>query len=347
MKVCRIVAALLMALTMTIVSLPASAGELDAMKLASGPQADAATPDEQVDASGWEWSRLAPSLIGLASYVVPGAGQAINMNYDQALLGFGIAVGSLALGEGDLRSDAPRLPILFPDTDQKQSILILPAQWAVFCSTYYAYKQAEARFIPEKQIKVREVPFWDLMLSPWMPENLLDWQNWAAVGALLASNLVVNVVLPPEPVLPGPVVFEARSASYGGIEMPALGGFALNVLAGALVAWQAGTGEEALYRGFMQDEIERDTGSPIAAVALTSASFGAAHIGGVNQTSAARQFLGTGVMSGLLGGYYLQRDHDLRKAAAAHTYYDIVALGLRALYPTVKGNNLLGVKFTF
>jgi hypothetical protein len=61
-------------------------------------------------------------------------------------------------------------------------------------------------------------------------------------------------------------------------------------------------------------------------MALTSAAFGAVHIGGVNQTSAARQFVGTGLMGGLLGGYYLHRDHDLLKPAAAHTYDDLVAL---------------------
>ncbi|MDH7499331.1 MAG: CPBP family intramembrane metalloprotease [candidate division NC10 bacterium] len=103
-------------------------------------------------------------------------------------------------------------------------------------------------------------------------------------------------------------------------------------------------GEEAIWRGLIQNELERDVGRRWG-LGLTALLFGAAHV-----IDLQGELNGEGVVVGTLAGFYLgylfQRDeHRLCRPIAAHFWYNFAAmLTAFALDPK---KNPLGVQVSF
>ncbi|HEY9723998.1 MAG TPA: CPBP family intramembrane glutamic endopeptidase, partial [Oscillatoriaceae cyanobacterium] len=243
-----------------------------------------------------------PVLAGASSLCVPGLGQLALGDLHGAGLSLGLTALPLAAGSADLP------PTIFADLpDQRSSLWLLTAQEAWFVQAHLAFQEGRelthnAGF--PQPLHVHSVG--DLIAAPISWSQLSDWRIWATVGLALASNILLDTLLP-EPTNNAPelpTVFQARSASLYGLSISPGEAYGANAGMGMLLAGHAAVGEESLFRGFFQDELERDTG-PIPALLLTSALFGASHIGGINQTTTLKQFLGPG-LGGLCFGLLYQ-----------------------------------------
>lgn len=285
-----------------------------------------------------------PAVAGATSLVVPGLGQLALHDPQGAALSLGLTALPLAAGLANVP------PTIFADLpDQRTSLWLLTAQEAWFVQSEMAFQlgreQSGNAGFPQP-LRVHTVG--DLVSAPFEGAQFADWRVWATVGAALAANILLELLLPsptgnaPEP----PTIFQARSASWGGVPLTPGEAYGANAGMGMLLAGHAAVGEEALFRGFFQDELQRDLG-PVPALLLTSAIFGAFHVGGINQTTALKQFLGPGLDGLCFGALYQSSGYYLEKPIAAHFYYDTISFGLAALYPSQTGNNLLGIQVQF
>jgi membrane protease YdiL (CAAX protease family) len=186
----------------------------------------------------------------------------------------------------------------------------------------------------------------DILLAPFQSDQLFDPHVWGAVATIFMTGVLLDEFLPDADHVPTPFVFGAQSAQMLGRTVPTGVGYGANALAGGVLALHAGVGEETLFRGVFQDELEASLG-PWAGLGAASTLFGMAHVGGINQTSSFKQFLGPGSAGLILGRLYQTSDYDLRKSIAAHMYYDTLSFMISALRPQLAGNNVLGIQFNF
>lgn len=289
--------------------------------------------------AGWNGS---PIAVAGASFLVPGLGQLLLGDGGGAAIAFGTAAVPLTLG----LLNAP--PIIFADLpESRSSFWLLTAQEALCLGSYKAYTTARRLTNNEGyHTPLRDPNVVDLILAPAKPSNLLDWQPWAVVALNLASGILIELVLPDPPSPDTPIVFDARSATLFNRQVSPAVGYGAHLAGSTLLSAHAGIGEEALFRGVLQEEAERYLG-PTGGLLVASSLFGLIHVGGINQTSYLKQFLATGMGGLILGGYYQLSGYDLEKPIAAHTYYDIIAFGLGGLYPQTKGNNVFGIQYRF
>lgn len=102
-----------------------------------------------------------------------------------------------------------------------------------------------------------------------------------------------------------------------------------------LVALPVGIGEEAFFRGFLQSLLAESVG-PTAAIALSAATFGVAHIGNAFYLPAEHQWryfafsLPLITSFGAYAGWVTQKNHSLKESVALHTWYDFILLALDA-----------------
>lgn len=284
-----------------------------------------------------------PFGIAIADWV-PGLGPLIMGDPAAA----GISLGAVAVpgALGILRTP----PIVFADQPASTSIFTLGALDTWFAQDFMAYQEANEKYAPQRLVGRRIYTVADLTSAPVSLDDFLDWRVWAAVAASLATSYAVQALPGSGPTSgpsSGPTPFSAKSASLWGLGMPPGAAYGLNVAGGGVMGEMVGVGEESAYRGVIQDEIEWDTGSPWIAVGATSVLFGLSHVGGINQTGALEQFLGTAIGGAILGTLYVVTGHDLRKDISAHAYYDALGIAINGLQPTVMGNNTFGVKYSF
>lgn len=287
------------------------------------------------------WDGL-PLMAATLSTFIPGLGHLAIGEPAPAAYSFLAVLAPTYLG----LSQAP--PVVFADLpESRTSLWVLTAQEVWFMQAYLAYMAARKQIGNAGYAQpYREPSVMNLVLAPAKFEHMADWRVWATVGLGIASNVLLAMALPDAPEPETPFVFQARSAELFGARVPVGIGYGAHMAGSVVLSAHAGIGEEVLFRGVIQDEAERHLGR-WGGLAVGSTLFGLVHVGGINQTSAWRQFLGTGLGGLFLGGLYQATDYDLEKAIAAHTYYDIVAFGLPGLYPLSKGNNVFGLRYHF
>jgi membrane protease YdiL (CAAX protease family) len=276
--------------------------------------------------------------------LLPGAGFMLLDDKISALLSFASVVVPLSLTAASVP------PMIFSDLpEQKIPLWALTAQTTWSLQIHQTYQEARLRAAPDLyQSRPKIYNTLELIASPFEWDQLFDKSVWLSVFSGLASGAVLDLVFPdaqatqPNP----PSIFQAQAANYMGQVLTPAQAFGINTAAATVLSAHAGIGEEVLFRGVLQEELEVKLGT-IPALIGTSAAFGAVHIGGINQGNQFKVFLGTGIGGFIDGSLYLYSDRDLKKNIAAHTYYDIVAFSLAMLYPTVKGNNILGIQYRF
>lgn len=287
------------------------------------------------------WSGL-PLLAASLSTFLPGLGHLAIGEPQPAAYSFAATFAPLTLAA----LNAP--PVVFADLPEaRTSLWALTAQEVWFMQAYLAYmagrKQIGNHGFPQPY---RDPSVPNLVLAPAKAEHLTDWRVWTAVWLGVVTNVVLEVALPDPPQPATPLVFTAREAQLAGSRVPAAWGYGAHLLGSTVLSAHAGIGEEVFFRGVVQDEAERHLGR-WGGLAVGSALFGLVHVGGINQTTPAKQFLATGLGGLYLGGLYQATGYDLEKAIAAHTYYDVVAFGLSGLYPLTRGNNVFGIQYSF
>jgi membrane protease YdiL (CAAX protease family) len=281
-------------------------------------------------------------IAAAAAAIVPGAGYVLLGEPSQASYALGAVALPVALG-----SWVP-YPSVFADLpDQKIPLWFLTAQETWSIQIYMTFQEGR-RLTANKGLAhpLQQLSVGDVLLAPFQSAQIFDAQVWSAVATMFMTGLLIDEFLPDPDQPPTPFVFTAKSAQLLGQPVPAGVGYGANALAGGVLALHAGVGEETLFRGVFQDELEQSLGT-WGGLGVSSALFGLAHVGGINQTSSVKQFLGPGSAGLILGRLYQTSGYDLRKSIAAHAYYDTLSFLLSALRPQQAGNNVLGVQFTF
>lgn len=303
--------------------------------LASPALADVPPPDEKQPPS---WLPIAAA----GAAVFPGLGHLVLGQPREAGIAFGATALPLVAGAAELP------PIIFADLrDQRMPLWDLTAQEVWSVQIYDAFQRGrEATHNAGFTTPLITLSPGDMVLAPFQPEQFLDPGVWSAVAFGVLESVLFDSFLPDPDSPPTPFVFTARSVTIGGSAQQPAVGFAANTAAGGVLALHAGVGEEALFRGVIQTELERDLGS-WGGLGASSALFGLAHVGGINQTTAVKQFLEPGTAGFILGRLYQTSGYNLKKSIAAHFYYDTLSFAISALRPTTAGNNVLGLQFQF
>ncbi|MAF91092.1 MAG: CPBP family intramembrane glutamic endopeptidase [Bdellovibrionota bacterium] len=100
-------------------------------------------------------------------------------------------------------------------------------------------------------------------------------------------------------------------------------GDASSLFSGSLLSYQAGVGEEALFRGFLQPYLRYKTKSNLYANISTSIIFGALHYSSDNPFPIAQAAMGY-----YLGWLTQRNGWSIRESAFIHTWWDVVAINI-------------------
>lgn len=290
-----------------------------------------------------------PFASATANTLVPGLGFAMIGDQYAAIATSGLVSGFVSLAA----LNAPPMVTIYR---QPSSLFALTAQETVFTSSYLVYQQARLQSGNQgygHPLVVRELPA--LLFAPIQREQLLDKQVWTSVGLVFLSSELLSLAYegPKGTITSGIIggirsgrtIFNARSAQLGGWTTSPAVGYGVQLGGSLLVGAHAGIGEEALFRGIIQEEGERVFG-PWGGLAIASGLFGLAHAfgGSGNPRQVAYTTVG-GILDGLL---YQQSGYDLSKPIAAHTYWDALLFAVSGLFPDENGRTIpLGIRYTF
>lgn len=90
------------------------------------------------------------------------------------------------------------------------------------------------------------------------------------------------------------------------------------------VSYNAGVGEEAMFRGYFMPVLHQAFGGPFWANATQSVVFGAAHYSSYNQFPIAQTAMGF-----YLGWLTQRNGYSIRQSAFLHTWWDVLAIGFQ------------------
>ncbi|MEJ7602189.1 MAG: CPBP family intramembrane glutamic endopeptidase [Kofleriaceae bacterium] len=164
----------------------------------------------------------------------------------------------------------------------------------------------------------------DLASAPFRPGVLASPWVWAGVPLAVGAGLLASYLAAPEE-FRGTSITEADKVNVLGRRFSRLGGFgAGEAYFGALFA-PVGVGEEALFRGVIQTEMEERFGT-YGGLAVASVIFGAVHL--LNFTddpaSAAIAVPVISVLGAGLGIAYQRTGYRLETSVAMHFWYDFL-----------------------
>lgn len=256
-----------------------------------------------------------PTLTGLASLVIPGAGQVINGDGEAAAVHFGVFALSVYgmyyyqsrpdyLDEGERYDEAGNREFINRTTLRYDYAARLATDTMLY-SSFGAYRDARRRNNTGYRTPVPGESLADLARAPFTPAYLtrpttfipLVLQAWAAFGSK-----------------DGYAIYRAPDVSAGDLHL-------FNVTANEMTA----VGEEAFFRGFLNNEFSNRWGNAIG-LGASSAVFGLAHTG-QGQTAQAWQ----AALAGLYFGWVHQRNaFEVGEGVALHYWLNVLA-GISAI----------------
>jgi membrane protease YdiL (CAAX protease family) len=304
----------------------------------------ASDPDPGVrDASAAAYRRLRPwaKRPGLAaglSLLCPGCGQlylderegAAYLGTTAALIGtsIGLLAGQEISIDGPARS--ARVPIAFP--------LLIGAQNLWFYSIFDAYRDARVlRGDAGYRHPITRESLGQLASAPFRPKVLASPWVWGGVPLMLGAGLAVSYLASRgDEASESPTIFDVREVNVLGRNFSRGPGFAAGAAYYAAMFVPVGVGEEALFRGLIQTELEERFGT-WGGLTLASAIFGAVHT--VNflddPKSAAIAVPVITVLGSTLGLAYARTGYRLETSVAMHFWYDfLLSTAAFALDPT-------------
>ena len=248
-----------------------------------------------------------PTLVGAASAIIPGLGQAVNGDYGTAAAHFGIFAASLSAGlyyqnKPDFLSDDQRYSSnseVINQTTLRSDFALRVATDTILYSSFGAYRDARARDDLSYRTPAPKESLSDLALAPFSLQFLarpttfipLALQAWSAARK------------------DGYAVFRASDVSSGQLH-------AHNVVTSGTTA----VGEEGFFRGFINNELSNRWGDGWG-LAGSSALFGLAHNG---QGDTANILQAT--VAGAYLGWVHQRDgFQIGEVVALHFWFDLIA----------------------
>jgi hypothetical protein len=183
-------------------------------------------------------------------------------------------------------------------------------QTAGSLSAYHSFRSAVAtrRPLGEYAFLLHEEDSADLLKAPFHFEFLKRTSTWAILGIeVIALALDFKDFA-------GKTQFTTSDATYT-----------------AAYSYQAGVGEEALFRGWMMPYIANSGWSPWASNLLTSTAFSLAHLSKTNPAPWPQFLLGW-----YLGQVSLWNDWSIQESIFIHTWWDVLAIG--ASWATIDAN---------
>lgn len=272
----------------------------------------------------WPWSKGPGAAAGLA-LLCPGCGHFyLRQNRTAAAyLGTQIAlIGGTYLLLKDQTVDingtaeSARVPIGIQ--------LAAAAQNLTFYAIFDAYRDARVgREDLGYKFKMTRESLGDLASAPFRPSVLKSPWVWAGVPLMLAAGIGVSYLASPDDFTDYKSIFEVDRVNFLGKQMSRGTGFAAGFAYFAGLFTGVGVGEEALFRGVIQTEMEERFGT-YGGLAIASVIFGAVHVFNFvqdPQTAAIAVPLIT-VLGSAMGVAYIRTNHELATSVAMHFWYD-------------------------
>ena len=272
----------------------------------------------------WPFSKRPGTAAGLA-LLCPGCGHfylrqpgvgATYIGAQVALIGGAVLLlqdHELAL---DGTSDSAQVPIALQ--------LAAAAQNLTFYSIFDAYRDARVgRDDLGYKFKITRESLGDLASAPFRPSVLKSPWVWAGVPLALAAGIGVSYLVAPDEFTDYKSIFDIDRVNFLGKQMSRGTGFAAGFAYFATLFTGVGVGEEALFRGVIQTEMEERFGT-YGGLAIASAIFGAVHVFNFLQdpgTAAVAVPLIT-VLGSSMGLAYIRTHHKLATSVAMHFWYD-------------------------
>ena len=275
----------------------------------------------------WPWLKQPRTAAGL-SLLCPGCGQiylretgegAAMLATTAALIGSGVV----------LLRDAGTVSLDGPSTSAKAPIGLLLAtagQNAWFYSIFDAYRDARVlRGDVGYKFAITRERLPDLATAPFRPSVLKRPWVWAGVPIALLAGIGVSAIASSGGLTGNPSIFDVPHVNFLGHSFSRGAGFALGEGYYASLFGPVGIGEESLFRGLIQTELEERFGTG-GGIAIASAIFGAVHL--VNFGSDPKQALYAvptiAVLGSTLGLAYVHTGHRLETGVAMHFWYDFL-----------------------
>lgn len=271
------------------------------------------------------WSKRPGKAAGL-SLLCPGCGQLYLGNNEGALYLGATAtmIGtSVALVRGhtvglDGTADSAQVPIGLA--------LLIGAQNLWFYSIFDAYRDARVMRGDEgyKHAITRE-SLGELASAPFRPSVVKSPWVWAGVPIALAAGIGLSYLVSPDEFEASPSIFEVKDVNFLGRRLSRGAGFAAGTAYYAGLFTPVGVGEEALFRGLIQTELEERFGPTLGLVAA-SAIFGGVHVFNFTDdlSTAAVAVPVITILGTSLGLAYQRTGHKLSTSVAMHFWYDFL-----------------------
>jgi len=260
-----------------------------------------------------------PWLKGVASAVVPGAGQASNGDYGEAALHFGVFAVSVYGAirykdksdylEADQRYDEDNNREFINKTTLRYDYAARLATDMALYSGYAAYRDARARDNSGFRTPAPRESLGDLAMSPFLFKYLARPTTFIPL-AIQATALYY---------------YKDRKDAYGIYRHRDVSTGDLHTFNLIANEWTA-VGEEAFFRGFLNNEFSNRYGNA-AGLAISSGIFGLAHTG-QGQTANALQATGAGFY---LGWLHQRNGFEAGEGVAVHYWFNVLA-GISAIH---------------
>jgi membrane protease YdiL (CAAX protease family) len=291
----------------------------------------AADPDPGVRASArasherlWPLGKRPGTAAGLS--LIPGVGQLFYLDEPEGALmlsAIPLAVGGLYLLSGE------QIGLDEPATSRKAPLglqMVFAAQNLWFYSIFDAYRDARVlRRDGGYRFAITRESLGELVTAPFNPHVLKSPWVWGAVPLTVLAGVLVTSLAASDDGVDRPPITDVDRVNVLGHEFHRGTGFAAGSGYYAALFAGVGVGEESLFRGLVQTELEERFGT-IGGLIGGSAVFGAVHI--LNFTQSPKDALIAvpviTVLGSGLGLAYIRTGHRLETGVAMHFWYDFL-----------------------
>jgi membrane protease YdiL (CAAX protease family) len=273
----------------------------------------------------WAWRKRPGTAAGLSA-LCPGCGQLylgdpagyLHLSATAALIGSSIAL----LANEEVALDGTARSAKVPIGLQ----LITAGQNLWFYSIFDAYRDARvARDDAGYKFAITRESLPELIVAPFRPDVLASPWVWAGVPLALAIGVAVSYLVDRAAFEQNRSIFEVDRVNVLGRNFSRGAGFAAGSAYYAGLFIPVGVGEEALFRGVIQTELEERFG-PTGGLFAASAIFGAVHVFNFldDPATAAIAVPVISILGSALGLAYQRTGHKLSTSVAMHFWYDVL-----------------------
>lgn len=203
-------------------------------------------------------------------------------------------------------------------------LLATTAQNLWFYSIFDAYRSARvSREDYGYKFKITRETLPELVAAPFRPSVIKSPWVWAGVPLALAAGIGVAFVAEPDGLDDTRTISDVKRVNFFGHQLHRAQGFAAGSGYYAALFGSVGVGEESLFRGVIQTELEERFGSTWGLIGA-SAIFGSVHV--LNFVGDPKEALVAvpviTVLGASLGLAYQHSGHKLSRSVAMHFWYD-------------------------